>query len=99
MYKDNNFLGSQGSCGCDTEYGCGVMKGDTWGIGGYPLAMVYAPLQVWKDLYDKENALCRGTLFKELDLPFVGCEQKSNCSCDHGCAMNRYGNRGGIRNG
>ncbi len=96
MYKDNDY-----SCSYN---GCGVMMGRTWGIAEHPLAMVYSPLQVWGELYDKETALCRGTLFKELDLPFVGCgceNQKSSCAAEngYGCNMNRYGNRGGIRNG
>lgn len=33
------------------------------------LAMVYAPHQAFRDLYDKEEALSRGTLFRELDKP------------------------------
>ena len=44
----------------------------TWGLEGYPLAMVYAPLQKFDNLYDKETALGQGTLFSELDLPFMG---------------------------
>jgi hypothetical protein len=44
----------------------------TFGIEGYPLASMYAPLQNFKDIYDKETALHQGTLFSELDLPFMG---------------------------
>ncbi len=44
----------------------------TWGLAGYPLAGVYAPLQEWRDAYDEETALARGTLFRELDKPFLG---------------------------
>ena len=33
------------------------------------LAMVYAPHQAFRELYDKEEALSRGTLFRELDKP------------------------------
>lgn len=74
MYKENNYTPSQNGCGCKGEiYGCGVMKGHTFGVSDYPLAMVYSPLQVFESLYDKETALCRGTIFKELDLPFCGC--------------------------
>ena len=41
---------------------------------GHPLAMVYSPEQEWEELYDVEDAICRGTLFKKLDLPFYpGC--------------------------
>ncbi len=73
MYKENHYTPSGGACGCGETYGCGVMKGKTWGLSDYPLAMVYSPLQVFDGLYDKETALCRGTIFKELDLPFCGC--------------------------
>ncbi len=43
-----------------------------WGLEGYPLAMVYAPYQQFKDIYEPDRALARGTLFAELDLPFEG---------------------------
>lgn len=46
----------------------------TWGIAGYPLASVYAPLQEWRDAYDEEEALAHGTLFRELDKPFLAGE-------------------------
>ena len=36
------------------------------------LAMVYAPYQHFRSLYTPDKALCRGTLFMELDLPFEG---------------------------
>ena len=43
-------------------------------LGNCPsLAMVYAPVQAFEDLYQPEEALCKGTLFKQLDLPFHGC--------------------------
>ena len=35
------------------------------------LAMVYSPVQVWRDIYDLECALERGTLFIELDKPLL----------------------------
>lgn len=44
----------------------------TWGLSGYPLASVYAPLQEWRELYDEEKGLARGTMFAELDKPFLG---------------------------
>ncbi len=37
-----------------------------------PLAMAYVPIQSWGDTYLPCKALCRGTLFPQLDLPF--CE-------------------------
>lgn len=33
------------------------------------LAMVYSPVQYWRDIYDIDRALERGTLFAELDKP------------------------------
>ena len=49
--------------------GCGA---GSWGLTEYPLAMVYAPCQSFRALYDPHTALTRGTLFTELDLPLGG---------------------------
>ena len=38
----------------------------------FPLGMVYSPIQEWRNAYDTETALERGTLFRELDMPFYG---------------------------
>lgn len=39
----------------------------------YPsLSMVYPPRQVWRSLYNADEGLCVGTIFRELDLPFRG---------------------------
>ena len=66
---------------CDRDDGCGAKGG--WGLSGYPLASVYAPIQEWRELYDEERALKAGTLFSELDLPFVcGKSTKGGCGCD-----------------
>lgn len=35
-----------------------------------PLAMAYVPWQSWCETYDAQRALCRGTIFPQLDLPF-----------------------------
>ncbi len=37
-----------------------------------PLGMAYVPFQQWGEPFDAETALSRGTLFPELDLPFMG---------------------------
>lgn len=47
-------------------------NGGTWGLENYPLASVYSPLQSFDELYDKDTALMKGTVFAELDLPFMG---------------------------
>ena len=49
---------------------CAAESRASWGLTGYPLASVFAPLQEFSEIYDPENALERGTIFKELDLPF-----------------------------
>lgn len=36
------------------------------------LAMAYVPGQTWRDLYEAEEGLSRGTIFRQLDLPFEG---------------------------
>ena len=64
--------------GCD---GCGRGERDTtWGLVGYPPAMVYSVLEDFDELYDKDKALERGTLFKALDLPFLGASSGAQCN-------------------
>lgn len=43
------------------------------GLSELPLGMAYVPMQVWGTTYTPEQALCRGTLFPQLDLPWGGC--------------------------
>lgn len=43
-------------------------------VGGmelYPIGMGYVPWQQWQQTYALDRGLCRGTIFPELDLPFV----------------------------
>ncbi len=44
--------------------------------GGYDenftIAMAYVPWQIYRDLYEPCDALCQGTVFKELNLVFCG---------------------------
>ena len=74
-------LSEQSDCGCqmNKNQGCG------WGLKNYPLAMVYSPLQEFENLFDTELALEKGTLFSELDLPFMGesvyKSGKGGCGC------------------
>lgn len=41
-------------------------------LKGLPVAMAYVPWQFWKTLHSAEKALHRGTIFEELDKPFMG---------------------------
>ncbi|MCI8623852.1 MAG: spore coat associated protein CotJA [Provencibacterium sp.] len=36
--------------------------------------MAYVPFQKWGMLYDEEVGMQRGTIFKQLDKPFIGEE-------------------------
>lgn len=38
------------------------------------LGMAYVPWQQWRDLYDPVLGFERGTIFSELDKPFIGEE-------------------------
>ena len=37
-----------------------------------PIGMAYVPVQQWGQIYEAGEALCRGTVFPELDYPFTG---------------------------
>lgn len=75
------------TCCAPTCYPCGE---NSWGLDGYPLAMVYAPCQPFRNLYDLETALERGTLFSELDFPIeTAGGAKGNGG---GCGCGRAGN-------
>ena len=95
MYKDDNMITNDVCCekllrqmidgssnaGCDsTPSECRV----SWGLKGYPLASVYAPLQEFDNIYSLEAALKQGTVFAELDLPFSGRTIQRGGRCNNG---------------
>lgn len=41
-------------------------------LEGMPLAMAYVPWQNWRKIYEPEKAFHTGTIFEELDKPFLG---------------------------
>ena len=49
-------------------------------LEGQPLAMVYSPCQIWRGIYAPDMALRRGTLFKELDMPWGVENRRGGCS-------------------
>ena len=66
------------NCGCNDNHhphgtaGCNASRYDQ--LSGMALAMSYVPWQTFCQLYDLEDAICHGTIFKELDLNFMrGC--------------------------
>lgn len=53
-----------------TSKGCGCRREDP--LYGMPIAMAYVPWQTWRDIYDACEGFQTGTIFKELDKPFLG---------------------------
>ena len=45
-------------------------------LGELPLAMCYVPMQRWNTTYSLQKGLERGTIFPELDLPFLGGRER-----------------------
>ena len=43
-------------------------------INEMPIAMAYVPIQSYKKTYEPDSALCFGTIFPELNKPFLGCK-------------------------
>ena len=107
MYRDNEFAVRGDGADEEyirRMLGTGCAEGDepgkrersaerkSWGLVGYPLAMVYSPIQEWRELYDNETGLARGTIFKELDLPFTATWAGDGASCcPKGCGGDRNG--------
>lgn len=56
---------------CDT---CTTFEEDEIVLSRMPIGMAYVPMQKFQSLYSPESAFCAGTLFKELDKPFLGSE-------------------------
>lgn len=58
---------------CEGENAGGAMENGAGAcLAGTSLAMVYAPIQRFQNLYEPEEGLCRGTIFQELEKPFHG---------------------------
>ncbi len=77
---------SAGTCGCGNQDDNGNSV-TLPPLHGYPLAMVYSPYQDFRDLYEADAALARGTLFRELDKPFLAGSaacmgSRGGCGCD-----------------
>lgn len=73
-----NFRNTQNTTPDVSYYNYSDMKENpTNNLEDMPLAMAYVPYQQWRDLYSPNQGFNRGTIFKELDLPFTcakGCK-------------------------
>ena len=45
---------------------------DAYRYRDFPVGMAYVPWQMFKDIYEPEQSLEAGTMFAELDKPFLG---------------------------
>lgn len=61
-----------------TIAGMGDANRECFGPPCFPLGMAYVPMQKWTELYDPELAMKRGTMFRQLDFPFIGEEAVPN---------------------
>lgn len=75
--KCRTVTGTNQSCRNGSAKICQSCRFDENPLLPLPLAMAYVPIQTWGETYPAEKALCRGTLFPALDLPFLrgGCNQ------------------------
>ena len=58
-----------------------VMASESSSCGRRPIGMVYCEYQEWKNIYDIELGMTKGTIFEELDLPF----ERSSCRGGRSC--------------
>ncbi len=66
--RDDCFCGDRPKESCER-----ILNDYDSGFERYPLGMCYVPWQRFENLYENEfKALDRGTLFKDLDLEFLG---------------------------
>ena len=61
---------TQGLCECQCQCAISVFPSEI------SVAMAYVPFQQWCDIYECDKALCQGTVFPVLDLPFMGVRQR-----------------------
>lgn len=61
---------TEGNCTCQNKCAVSVFPKEI------SVAMAYVPFQQWCDVYDCDKALCQGTIFPVLDLPFMGVRQR-----------------------
>lgn len=57
------------SCGCDSHSDSSTV---CVSAEQFPIGMTYTPMQSWENLYCPSQALEQGTLFIDLDKPFIG---------------------------
>lgn len=70
---------SQPRCG-RTSYSSQTMRSkDEWCLDNFALAMAYVPMQRFKTVYELDEAFQYGTIFPELNKPFLGWKGGRPC--------------------
>ena len=71
------------TCGqprCGRNYSSpAVHSNNDWSMDHFALAMAYVPMQHFKNVYDLNEALSCGTIFPELNKPFMGWKGGRSC--------------------
>lgn len=60
------------TCACGMNHAGGkevLMRPELWS-----LAMAFVPDQTWQNIYETDVGFARGTIFSDLDFPFIGEE-------------------------
>lgn len=69
----------QPRCG-RTAYSSSAMHSrDDWSMENFALAMAYVPIQQFKNIYELDEALSCGTIFSDLNKPFMGWKGGRSC--------------------
>ena len=70
---------SQSKCQRSVYTSPGMRSRDEWSVNNYALAMAYVPMQRFKSVYELDEALQCGTIFPELNKPFMGWKGGRPC--------------------
>lgn len=63
---------------------CGAVCTNDAEVKVFPsLAMVYIPMQKFREIYDYDVGLSRGTIFRELDKPFTMRRSQQPTGCGY----------------
>ncbi len=70
---------SQSRCKGNTYSSRVMHQEDPWSANNFALAMAYVPMQHFKNVYEPDTALQNGTIFPELNKPFMGWKGGRPC--------------------
>ena len=84
VVENKSRITKEENCGCEREDEACMI----WGEHPLSLAMVCSPVQSFCEMYSEEKGLTRGTIFSQLDKPFLpGSNARSKGGCTNGYKM------------